>query len=179
MPKDPKYVRLTQENRSGSAHDLVTGWSIGGYDVQKFPSDERSADYVRNLISNRRLEAASEEEFELVHGKSNWSTPEGKTHQESDMREQAAKVRGELDERRLDDYASSDYTSEEGRKESPRRKTEEPDEDEEPEDDRDNEEPIYLDDLDPAQLRALAKKDGVKVPPRASKETLVKLLSDK
>lgn len=175
MPKDPQYIRLAHNRRDGSAHDLRSGFSIGGGDVQRFPEDERAAEFVRKAIRSRRLEAASKAEFELAHGAfaNGWSTKE--THQESDLRARSAEVTEKLVARRLDDYASPDYSSEEGRKEEPEAFSVGADPASE-EDDEDEEKVVYLDDLEVPELRALAKERGVKVPARASKETLVSIL---
>lgn len=69
MPKtnDPKYVRLASRlSRRIVADVMVSGWSISGLDVQKFPEDKNAAKFVRKLLGDGILEPASHAEYEEV-----------------------------------------------------------------------------------------------------------------
>lgn len=67
---DPTYVRLNEEIAPhGSIHDVESGWSIGGQDVQAFPKDEPTQRAFVNLkLRQGLLEPASKAEFTEVHG---------------------------------------------------------------------------------------------------------------
>lgn len=71
MAKDPKYVRLCDRLAfNGSWTDIESGFSIGGLDVQEFPSDDkpRQKVAVQKALRQGILEEASKEEFDKIHG---------------------------------------------------------------------------------------------------------------
>lgn len=73
---DPKYVRLREDLAGGICADIYSGWSIAGYDVLAFPTDQLPAEFVQGKLRAGILESASKAEFDEV--------------QESDKRSQEA-----------------------------------------------------------------------------------------
>lgn len=67
MAEDPKYVRLANRLSRGMLADVYESqWSIAGLDVRPFPEDMRAARFVRNALSDGKLEPASAAEYEEV-----------------------------------------------------------------------------------------------------------------
>lgn len=69
-PSDPHYIRLHDRIAlHGSLHDVETGFSISGLDVQPFPSDDfpERQEFVRRNIRAGGLEEASKAEYQELH----------------------------------------------------------------------------------------------------------------
>lgn len=67
---DPKYVRLADHLVHGMRADLVSGFSIAGYDVVEMPDSEEDEDayrYVKAELAAGRVEQASKAEYDEVH----------------------------------------------------------------------------------------------------------------
>lgn len=67
---DPKYVKLADRLVRQILADIAggTGWSISGLNVKEFPSDKYplSQGFVRQQLARGVLEAASQEDFDIV-----------------------------------------------------------------------------------------------------------------
>ena len=166
---DPTYVRLTDRLATGGSwSDLDSGFAIGGFDVKKFPKDDtRAADAVRSAVRAGILEEASKAEFdevEAAHAVVTELPERQRAHQEGALRLQADETRRKIQKRRT---AAPE----------PEEEPDVDDDDLDDEDEDDDEPDDNYDEMTNAELKEeIEKRDGVSLPSKVNKRTLIETL---
>jgi hypothetical protein len=64
---NPSHVRIADPNAVSLRVDILSGWSISGWDIKEFPDGQLAGNFVRRNLNQGVLEPATSEEFGLAH----------------------------------------------------------------------------------------------------------------